>query len=92
MEIYPAERVQAGFFLMNRFDFVVGNPPWLTYAAVSNGEYQGLLRQLSDSYAVTPVARANMPHLEIAAIFLAHAVNYFLKAAAKIRNSIFFPG
>jgi SAM-dependent methyltransferase len=71
-------------FLMNRFDFVVGNPPWLTYAAVSNGEYQRLLRQLSDGYAVTPIARANMPHLEIAAIFLAHAVNYFLKATGQL--------
>lgn len=71
-------------FLMNRFDFVVGNPPWLTYASVSNGEYQGLLRQLSDSYGVTPLARANMPHLEIAAIFLAHSVNYFLKPSGKL--------
>lgn len=71
-------------FLMNRFDFVVGNPPWLTYAAVSNGEYQTLLRQLSDAYGVTPVARANMPHLEIAAIFLAHSVNYFLKVSGQL--------
>ena len=71
-------------FLMNRFDFVVGNPPWLTYAAVSNGEYQGLLRQVSDGYGVTPQGRANMPHLEIAAIFLAHSVNYFLKASGKL--------
>jgi Eco57I restriction-modification methylase len=71
-------------FLMNRFDFVVGNPPWLTYSAVSNGEYQALLKQLSDGYGVTPIARANMPHLEIAAIFLAHAVNYFLKASGQL--------
>ena len=66
-------------FLMGRFDYVVGNPPWLTYAGVSNGQYQKLLRTLSDSYAVTPVNRANLPHLEIAAIFMAHSVNYFLK-------------
>ncbi|BDV36690.1 N-6 DNA methylase [Methylocystis iwaonis] len=71
-------------FLMNRFDFVVGNPPWLTYSAISNGEYQGLLRQVSDGYAVTPQSRANMPHLEIAAIFMAHAVNYFLKPSGKL--------
>jgi hypothetical protein len=71
-------------FLMNRFDFVVGNPPWLTYAAVSNGEYQALLKRLSDGYSVTPLAKANMPHLEIAAIFLAHAVNYFLKTSGTL--------
>lgn len=71
-------------FLMNRFDFVVGNPPWLTYSAISNGEYQGLLRQVSDGYGVTPPRLANMPHLEIAAIFMAHAVNYFLKLSGRL--------
>jgi type I restriction-modification system DNA methylase subunit len=71
-------------FLIECFDFVVGNPPWLTYAAVSNGDYQALLKQLSDGYGVTPLAKANMPHLEIAAIFLAHAVNYFLKASGQL--------
>jgi N-6 DNA Methylase len=71
-------------FLMNGFDFVIGNPPWLTYAAISNGEYQGSLRQLSDAYGVTPQRRANLPHLEIAAIFLAHAVNYFLNESGRL--------
>ena len=71
-------------FLMNRFDFVVGNPPWLTYAAVSNGDYQTQLREISDNYDVTPASRANLPHLEIAAIFLAHAVNYFLKSSGRL--------
>lgn len=71
-------------FLMNRFDFVVGNPPWLTYSSISNGEYQGLLRQVSDGYGVTPERLANMPHLEIAAIFMAHAVNYFLRLSGKL--------
>lgn len=70
-------------FLQGRFDHVIGNPPWLTYAAVSNAEYQGLLRELSESYSVTP-SRANMPHLEIAAIFLAHCVNYFLREGGRL--------
>lgn len=71
-------------FLMGRFDFVVGNPPWLTYAGVSNGDYQNLLRTLSDHYRVTPDNRANFPHLEIAAIFLAHSVNYFMKRSGTL--------
>lgn len=62
----------------------VGNPPWLTYAGVSNGDYQNLLRTLSDHYRVTPENRANFPHLEIAAIFLAHAVNYFMKRSGTL--------
>lgn len=71
-------------FLMGRFDFVIGNPPWLTYSGVSNGDYQNLLRTLSDYYRVTPENRANLPHLEIAAIFLAHSVNYFMKRSGTL--------
>ncbi len=67
-------------FLMRRFDIVVGNPPWLTYAAIGSAEYQRLLRMLATTYGVTP-SSTNMPHLEIAAIFLAHTANYFLSEA-----------
>ena len=71
-------------FLMGRFDIVVGNPPWLTYADVGSAEYQDSLRMLADGYGVTPINRANMPHLEIAAIFLAHAVNYFTNPSGMV--------
>ncbi|KEO55622.1 N-6 DNA methylase [Thalassospira permensis] len=71
-------------FLMHRFDFVLGNPPWLTYADITNGEYQTSLKSLSDHYSVTPANRANFPHLEIAAIFLAHSVNYFLRPSGQL--------
>lgn len=64
-------------FLRKSFDLIVGNPPWLTYADVGSAEYQRLLKTLADEYGVTPEKR-NMPHLEIAAIFLAHSTNYFL--------------
>lgn len=64
-------------FLRKSFDAIVGNPPWLTYADVGSAEYQRLLKKLADEYGVTPDKR-NMPHLEIAAIFLAHSANYFL--------------
>ncbi len=71
-------------FLMKRFDVIVGNPPWLTYADVGSAEYQELLKRLADVYGVTPVNKKNMPHLEIAAIFLAHSVNYFLNEAGGV--------
>lgn len=71
-------------FLRNRFDLVVGNPPWLTFAGISNGEYQTLLLELADEMGVTPVSRANIPHLEIAAVFLAHSVSYFLKPSGSL--------
>ncbi|MFN3638035.1 MAG: N-6 DNA methylase [Chloroherpetonaceae bacterium] len=67
------------FFLRRSFDVVIGNPPWFTYSSISNAEYQQNLLELAKRYNLVPASRANMPHLEIAAIFLAHSANYFLK-------------
>ena len=71
-------------FIYQKFDVVVGNPPWLTYSDVANAEYQSLLRGLANELEVTPWNRANMPHLEIAALFLSHASSYFLRPGGKI--------
>ena len=35
------------FFLANRFDYVIGNPPWFTYSSIKNKEYQDLLDELA---------------------------------------------
>lgn len=72
------------FFLRRSFDFVIGNPPWLTYSSVTNAEYQQSLLELAERYKLVPASKANMPHLEIAAIFLAHSANYFLKPNGKL--------
>lgn len=72
------------FFLKERFDFVVGNPPWITYADISNAAYQEQLLALAQRYNLVPSSKANMPHLEIAAIFLAHCSSYFLREQGSI--------
>jgi type I restriction-modification system DNA methylase subunit len=72
------------FFLRKKFDFVVGNPPWLTYSDIANNDYQRRLRKLADKYSLIPVHAANFPHIEIAAIFLAHSASYFLKNDASL--------
>jgi type I restriction-modification system DNA methylase subunit len=70
------------FFLRQKFDFVLGNPPWLTYADVANNDYQVRLRKLAEKYKLIPAKVSNFPHLEIAATFLAHSASYFLKKGA----------
>lgn len=67
------------YFLGNKFDYIIGNPPWFTYSSIKNEEYQNTLNELAEKYKVKPNKIANFPHLEIAAIFLAHCTNYFLK-------------
>ncbi len=72
------------YFLSNKFDYVIGNPPWFTYSSIKNEEYQNTLNELADKHDVKPERVANFPHLEIAAIFLSYCSGYFLKENGKI--------
>lgn len=72
------------YFLNNRFDYVIGNPPWFTYSSIKNEEYQNQLNLLAEKYQVKPERVANFPHLEIAAIFLSYCSSYFLRKEGQI--------
>ena len=72
------------YFLSNKFDYVIGNPPWFTLNAVKNEEYQNTLIALAEKYDIKPIKAANMAQLEIASVFFAHCANYFLKPKGKI--------
>jgi hypothetical protein len=71
------------YFLAEKFDYVIGNPPWFTYSSIKNEDYQNILDELAVRYDVKPKKAANYPHLEIAAIFQAYCSSYFLKASGK---------
>lgn len=72
------------YFLSNKFNYIIGNPPWFTYSSIKNEEYQDILNQLALKYNIKPLKVANFPHLEIAAIFLAYCNNYFLKESGML--------
>ena len=71
-------------FMYRVFDVIVGNPPWLTYADISSGDYQELVRGVAKQYALMPSAKANNPHIDLAAVFLAHCGQYLAKPEAQI--------
>lgn len=66
------------FFMAGKFNYIIGNPPWFTYSSIKNIEYQEQLLELANKYNIKPQRGKNMPHLEIAAIFMAHCTSYFL--------------
>ena len=72
------------YFLKDSFDYVIGNPPWFTFNSIKNESYQDILVALANIYDVKPVKAANMPQMEIAAIFLVYCTNYFLKENGKL--------
>ena len=72
------------YFLKEKFNYVVGNPPWFTFSSIRNESYQNILDTLAKEYEVKPERKANYPHLEIAAIFLAYCSSYFLRNKGKL--------
>jgi type I restriction-modification system DNA methylase subunit len=72
------------YFLAGKFDYIVGNPPWFTYSDINNEEYQNILNGLAKERDVKPERKANFPHLEIAAVFLAYCSGFFLRVGGKI--------
>lgn len=71
------------FFLEEKFDFVVGNPPWLPYRDMNNETYQNQLLELAKKYSLVP-KYSSITHLELAAIFLSHCSFTFLKKNGRI--------
>lgn len=71
-------------FMHRMFDVIVANPPWLTYADISSGDYQADVRTLAAHYGLMPSSKANNPHIDLSAVFLSHCGKYLAKADAQL--------
>lgn len=70
--------------LINRFDVVIGNPPWLSYRYVDNPEYQKDIKRLvTDHFRLATGAR-NITNMELATIFFLAAAENYLQAGGSI--------
>lgn len=66
-----------------KFNGLVSNPPWLALSKIASNPYTNTLKQKADSYAIKPPGPAHL-HVEMATIFLLHAVEKYLVAGAAI--------
>lgn len=66
-------------FFSKSFDVIVGNPPWLSFRYVKSKEYREELEKLGlKKYAIAPKSGKLRTQMELATIFLAHGVHYYL--------------
>jgi len=74
------------FLQAEKFDVIVGNPPWLSYRYVESTEYQDFLKNLIiDKYNILGKERAELiTQMELATLFLARASDLFLKKQGTI--------
>lgn len=71
--------------LRGRFDFVLGNPPWLSYRYISDPDYQAeVKRRALDEYKVAPRSQKLMTQMELATVFLVHTLSTFGRVGARL--------
>ena len=81
----PAERTNKPTSLLNHFDVVIGNPPWLAFRFVEKGEYQDYLKHLIvKEFGLLEGAGHLITHLELGTLFFARCAMLYLKRTGKI--------
>lgn len=65
--------------LRSSFDYVVGNPPWLTVNDIRTPKYKDAVIKLAKTAKIAGRAAGEQGHTELATIFLAHVAREFLR-------------
>ncbi|TXT66660.1 MAG: SAM-dependent methyltransferase [Promethearchaeota archaeon] len=65
--------------LLNSFDLIIGNPPWLTYKDLKEKTYQEKIRNLAEKLNIKPKSQY-ITHIELAAIFFYAIPTIFSKS------------
>lgn len=68
-----------------RFEIIIGNPPWLSYRYISDPEYQKEIKKRAvEQYKIAPKSQKLFTQMELATIFLAHSMAVFAQPRAKL--------
>jgi hypothetical protein len=71
--------------LKGRFDYIIGNPPWLSYRFISDPEYQDeIKRRAVGKYKIAPTTHKLFTQMELATVFLAHSMATFANKTARL--------
>ncbi len=86
---YVMKNMYKPLFLKDKFDVIIGNPPWLSYRYVDKGEYQKFLKEMIvEKYKLLGGVSAGeklkvkaelMTHMELATLFFLRTADLYLK-------------
>ena len=71
-------------FFKNRFDLIVGNPPWIAFRFMEPGYQAFLKRQIVQEYRLLSGRGELITHLEVATLCLLRAADLYLKGGGTI--------
>jgi methylase of polypeptide subunit release factors len=81
---FVLKNIYKPLFLRDKFDYVVGNPPWLAYR-YAEPEYQKFLKeQITETYRLLTTRGELITHLELASLFLLRTADLYLKGGGTI--------
>lgn len=66
-----------------QFNGLVSNPPWLALSKIADNPYQLILKQKAEAFRIKPEGSSHL-HIELATIFLLHAIKKYLTEGARI--------
>lgn len=81
------KNVYKPIFLKNKFEWIIGNPPWLSYRYVEKGKYQEYLRdKILNTYCLLQKGGGHLiTHLELGTLFFCACLQeYGTKEVARI--------
>jgi hypothetical protein len=71
--------------LKQQFEFIIGNPPWLSYRFIADPDYQDeIKRRAVDKYKIAPKSQKLFTQMELGTVFLAHSMATFAKQDARL--------
>lgn len=83
--IYILKNLYKPYFLLDSFDVIIGNPPWLSYSNVERSDYQKFLKDIiSDTYNLCSRKSSLISHLEIATLFFIRCIDLYSVDNGKI--------
>jgi type I restriction-modification system DNA methylase subunit len=81
---FVLKNIYKPLFLKNRFDFVIGNPPWLAFRSAEPGYQKFLKEQITKNYQLLSGRGELITHLELGTLFLLRAADLYLKEGGTI--------
>jgi len=82
---FVLKNIYKPLFLKGKYDFVIGNPPWLSYRYVERGEYQKFLKeQITETYGLLSGKAELITQMELGTLFFLRSADLYLKPGGRI--------
>ncbi len=84
--IYVLQNISRPLFLKEqKFDVIVGNPPWIAYRYIEDPTYQGAIKKLIREYHLLEPDQTELyTQMEVATLFFEHCRRVYLKPSGAI--------